>query len=214
MYELIQALIGLAVFTSIIAIIKPSLFHKLYGKLNRKHALAIFVGLVVFVNVAPFMKTIDEGAKRSEQQTAQRMAEQEVVDQAKAKEKQAEIDRKNIEQAAAVETLKKITLTHSIAKNSIGTPELHVSVKNGTDRTIDGLELHTSFQNNFGEPVGKWGSAQESVFSGQSQEIIRPGKVVTLEWNLTLYEATTKAAPPIIDRIHFSDGTTIENPQN
>lgn len=206
MYSFIQAMLGFAIMISIVAIIKPSLFHKIYGKLNRKHALAIFVGIFIVMNFTPLTDKVNEGAKREETVTNQQKTERDAA-------AKVETDHKHAEREAKLEFLSKIKLTQTIVDNVIGTPELHVTAKNGTDKTIDGLEFHTSFQNNFGEPVGKWGTTKEDIFTAQSQEIIKPGKTAELEWNLTLYEATTKAAPPIIDRVHFTDGTAVEMPQ-
>jgi hypothetical protein len=84
----------------------------------------------------------------SNEVTEQQKAEQEAA-QARLK---AEHDAAQAQLQAYTDVATKIAFTGSIEKNSIGTPELHIDIKNGTDKTIDALVFETHFTNNFGDP--------------------------------------------------------------
>jgi hypothetical protein len=97
-----------------------------------------------------------------------------------------------------------------ITKDSIGTPILNVYFNNKTDKTVDGIDIEAYFLNNFDEPVGQFGAKKEEAFDGSIQEKIKPQGTFGSEWNLAVYEHTTKIKSVRITRVHFTDGTMIE----
>lgn len=97
-----------------------------------------------------------------------------------------------------------------ITKDSIGTPILNVYFVNKTDKTVDGIDIEAYFLNNFDEPVGQFGMKRDEAFDGSIQEKIAPNGTYGAEWNLAVYEQTTKIKSIRITRVHFTDGTMIE----
>lgn len=122
-------------------------------------------------------------------------------------------EQKTKDDAAKQELLKKIELRPIIVDNSIGTPELHVTVRNGTNKTIDGIDLSAYFYNNFDEPIGKWNTKSSDAFIGTSSERISAGVSDSLLWNLAVYEQATKVKNVTVYRVHFTDGTSIGTDQ-
>ncbi len=108
-------------------------------------------------------------------------------------------------------TITEIEISSSkITKDSIGTPILNVSFLNKTDKTVDGVDIEAYFLNNFDEPVGQFGMKREEAFGGSIQEKINPKGTYTAQWNLAVYEQTTKIKSIKITRVHFTDGTIVE----
>jgi hypothetical protein len=209
MFESFETLLGLFLLVSFIAIIKPSLFHRFYKGLTRKKAALGFVLLFVTLNVSSLVYNNGGFTEQAAESAAQRASERAAADEAK----KAEAERKKAEETAVLEALAKITITGRITKNSIGTPELRVSIKNGTDKTIDALWFQTFFSNNFGDPVGQWNRAIEEPFNGEVQDIIKPGATLSNgHWNLAVYESATKLSQPVVMRVHFTDGTELVRP--
>lgn len=97
----------------------------------------------------------------------------------------------------------------SISKDSIGTPILHVTLKNKTAKTIDAIELQAFFFNNFDEPVGKFGVKNSEPFGAGLQEKIGPNATYSADWNLAVYENATKVKNAQVLRVHFTDGQTV-----
>mgnify|MGYP001584859452 CR=1 FL=1 len=98
----------------------------------------------------------------------------------------------------------------SIYSDSIGTPNLKMTLKNTSELTIDGIEVMMGFTNNFDEPVTRLNQGSTSLYIAQSQETIVPGETWTGSWNLALYESATKITNVRVYRVHYSDGTTME----
>ncbi|MBP6944494.1 hypothetical protein KBD61_01350 [Patescibacteria group bacterium] len=210
MYGLFQAFFGFLFLVSVIALIKPSLFHRFYKDLSRKHAGIALVATLIIVN-SGIGKLIDKGATKETQETNQVTSEQQAARQAEAEQERLAREQKEIEEAAKQAVLAKITITPSVGKNIISITELSADIKNGTDKTIDGIEFFAYFTNNFGEPVGEWGKKSEDPLKARSQEVIQPGKTAReLTWTALGYDAATKVSKIVIDRVHFTDGTTIE----
>jgi hypothetical protein len=95
-----------------------------------------------------------------------------------------------------------------ISHNSIGTPELNVTVQNTGDKEIDAFKIQAICYNSFGEKTGN----NSGVFNGIAQnKTIKPNNGSNMyspfTWNLALYENTTKADVTITE-VHFTDGTT------
>jgi len=154
MYGLFQAFFGILFIASVVALIKPSLFHRFYKGLNRKHAGLALVAVLVIVN-SGIGKFIDKGATKETQESNQARAEQQAARDAKAEQDRLAREQKEREEAEKQAILAKIVITPSIEKNIINVNELKADIKNGTDKTIDGIEFYAYFTNNFGEPVGE-----------------------------------------------------------
>jgi hypothetical protein len=213
MYGLVQALFGFLFVLSIIALIKPSLFHRFYKNLSRKHAGIALVAVLIIIN-SGLGDFIDKGSTRETQESIRIQAEQQAARQAEAEQARAERERKEQELAANKALLEKIIITPSLEKNVINVMELTANIKNGTDKTIDGIEFYAYFANNFDEPVGEWGKRSEDPMKASAQEIIQPGKTIRgLTWTALAYDNATKVSKVVIDRVHFTDGTTIQNQQ-
>ena len=100
-------------------------------------------------------------------------------------------------------------VSSKIINDSVGTPILHVTIKNTSKKTIDAMTVITYFLNNFDEPVGKWGQKSADPFAGILQEKIAPNGTYSSEWNLAVYDTATKATGTEIYKVHFTDGTTL-----
>lgn len=121
------------------------------------------------------------------------------------------------EQKAVIEAEKLATnalldsfiVSASIENNSIGIPELHVVVKNTSEKTMDGIEITASFYNNFDEPAGEWGDPNDNSLLVRSQDVIAPGDSEPMYWNLTAFSGATKVTKAEVIRVHYTDGTEI-----
>ena len=111
---------------------------------------------------------------------------------------------------ATNELMDSFVASKSIENNIIGTPELHITVKNTSDKAIDGIEIWASFYNNFDEPAGEWGDSSDNTLLVRSQQVIEAGDSKTLYWNLAAYESATRVTNVRVYRVHYSDGTTME----
>lgn len=218
MYGFIQALFGFLAFLALIAIIKPSLFHRFYKNLNRKHAALAFVVIVIVIN-SGIGKIVERGDLKEQQEATKLQADRDAVAQvADAQHKaendrlQAEKDAKRVAEEAKQAVFKQIVVNASVVKNIINVNEVHADIKNGTDKAIDGVDLYFYLTNNFGEPVGQWAMKADDPLAATSQETIQPGKTVrSLSWTALGYETASKVSKVVVDRIHFTDGTTVEN---
>lgn len=101
MFGFITTVLALASFVSIVALIKPSLFHRFYKNLSRKHAAIAFIGIIFFFQT-PIGKWMNKEAKKEEvkqaaieQEEETKEAEQKAV---KAAEEARELARKQEEQ--------------------------------------------------------------------------------------------------------------------
>ena len=92
-----------------------------------------------------------------------------------------------------------------IEKDILDTPNLVVSLKNNTDKTIDGINIESRFLNNFNEPVTGLEFDNEP-FGGTSQQIIEAGQTAEFQWMLVFYDGATKVDNFKITRVHFTDG--------
>lgn len=121
------------------------------------------------------------------------------------------------EQKAVIEAEKLATnalldsfiVSAKIENNSIGIPELHMVVKNTSEKTMDGIEITTSFYNNFDEPAGEWGDSNDNSLLVRSQDVIAPGDSEPMYWNLTAFSGATKITKAKVIRVHYTDGTEI-----
>lgn len=111
----------------------------------------------------------------------------------------------------AKRTLDSLSITSvKIVENSIGTPELYITVKNNGTKTIDAFTFAADLYNNFDEQLGEWNRGSNEPYLGLSQDVIQPGATNQGRYNLTLYDQATKAKNPRIIKVHFTDGTGAE----
>jgi uncharacterized membrane-anchored protein YhcB (DUF1043 family) len=96
-------------------------------------------------------------------------------------------------------------LSTKIEEDIMGTPNLVVSLRNNTDKTIDGINIESRFSNNFNEPV-KGLEFDDEPFGGTSQQIIEAGETFEFQWMLVFYDGATKVDNFKITRVHFDDG--------
>ncbi len=95
-----------------------------------------------------------------------------------------------------------------VSKNSIGTPQVNITVKNSTGKDIDGLKVQVLGINNFGEFVNA-NISGDSYFYGYSQQTITNGSTKTLTWSMYLFDSTTSTWTNIYE-LHFTDGSSWE----
>lgn len=93
MFGSINTILGIVAFLSIVTLIKPSLFHRVYKNLSRKHGALVLIGIIIFYQT-PVGTWINAGAKKEEakqaeikqQEDAKAAAEKAVKDAAAARE--------------------------------------------------------------------------------------------------------------------------------
>jgi len=85
-----------------------------------------------------------------------------------------------------------------ISHNSIDIPEANVTYKNTSKRDIDAVVIWNKCYNNFGDYLG--------TEHGISQNILKAGHSTSSNWDLNLYELTTKVHSEVY-KVHFKDGT-------
>lgn len=108
----------------------------------------------------------------------------------------------------AVENQKVISEKNSpaqVIKARLSTDEYNstsvvVTVKNTSNRILDGIKVRWILKNNFGESV------EEVYNSGISQDILRPGKTGTWRWNI--YSTTATSVSAYVFEAHYKDGET------
>lgn len=218
MYGFIQALFGFLAFLAIVAIIKPSLFHRFYKNLNRKHAALAFVVIVIVVN-SGIGKIVERGDLKEQEVATKLQADREAIAKVADVQRKAENDRlqaekdaKRAAEEAKQAVFKQIVVNASVVANIINVNEVHADIKNGTDKAIDGIDLYFYLANNFDEPVGQWSMKGDDPLAGTVQQTIQPGKTVRgLSWTALGYSNASKVSKIVVDRIHFTDGITVEN---
>ena len=117
----------------------------------------------------------------------------------------SDTDKKTMEALAQAQLI-----NPTIQMDSIGDPELHVTVKNASSKAIDGIVISGSFKNNFGEPVTSFGDTDG--FHANDQTTMQPGASKTDTWSLFGYTNATKISDIKVVRIHFIDGTNVQDP--
>ncbi|MCF7820353.1 MAG: hypothetical protein K9M44_02690 [Candidatus Pacebacteria bacterium] len=185
------------------------IFSKKYGKkiANKKsekdfftktRAWSFWLGIIILAVIAVSVSgnnTVENNLNSSEDINNDSQTV-EVVDEIVDNEKE-EI-RQKIEEGIEVVSTK-------IEEDILGTPNLIVSLKNNTDKTIDGINIEARFLNNFNESVSGL-EFDDEPFGGTSQELIESGEVVEFQWMLVFYDGATKIDSFEITRVHFSDG--------
>jgi hypothetical protein len=118
---------------------------------------------------------------------------------------QFEADKKSLATLALVQMS-----NPNIQQNIIDQPELHVTVKNTTKKSIDGIVIEATFKNNFGDTITNW--SNNKIFHGNAQETIPAGGSKSLTWSLIQFSNATKVDTARIVRVHFTDGTDVSDP--
>ncbi len=95
-----------------------------------------------------------------------------------------------------------------VVENSIGTPDLNVTFKNKSKKTIDALDMEGYVFNAYDEPAERIGD--DNRFLARIQEKITPGQSYSASFNLFSYKFAKKIKLPLVTRLHFTDGETIE----
>lgn len=113
--------------------------------------------------------------------------------------------------SSTAKALSSLTIVSSkITNNVIGTPELHVTVKNISDKTVDAFKVAVDLYNNFDQPISEFNSNRNKSFVGISQDVIKPGANNQSVFNLAVFDQATKLKNPRIIQVHFTDGTSAE----
>lgn len=101
MFGFIEAVFSIISLLSIVALIKPTLFHRFYKNLSRKHAAIAFIGIIILFQT-PIGKWINAGAKKEDAKQAEIKQREEAkeAEQKTAKDAEAarELARKQEEQ--------------------------------------------------------------------------------------------------------------------
>lgn len=100
----------------------------------------------------------------------------------------------------------------SVKKNSAGTPEATVIVKNTSKKTIDAFTIRILCFNNYNNPVNHY-LYDTNVYNGIDQLKINPGETsgYGTHWSLFGYDNTTKIKV-VLNDVHFTDNTIWVNP--
>jgi len=93
-----------------------------------------------------------------------------------------------------------------VRENSIGIPEVTLTVINNSKKVIDAFEVEFVCRDNFGRTLRSFGYGASS-YVGISQNRIAPGGFEDDTWTFNGFSTATKFTPRIV-RIHFSNGTT------
>lgn len=100
-----------------------------------------------------------------------------------------------------------------VERNSIGTPEVYVVVKNNSDKSIDAFDFRLRGYNNYGELVKNYGKEYQlcTFNSDSSSEYIEPGKASNKHFYWAAYslDGATKFEVALI-KCHEVDGKTYE----
>jgi len=98
----------------------------------------------------------------------------------------------------------------SVTTDSVGYPVFNVTIKNKSKKTIDAIEVTAKFTNNFGDLVGEYGQASQTLFKGSSQDKVAPGASSNSSWSIIGYSGATKVTELEVYRVHFTDGETLQ----
>lgn len=79
----------------------------------------------------------------------------------------------------------------ALGRNSIGSPQVTISVGNMTDRTVEAFDVEMECWNSFDEPVEAGG---DNVVGATCQRPLEGGQADTAVWNLPLHDTTTRIA--------------------
>lgn len=105
-----------------------------------------------------------------------------------------------------------IQIAHiDLSRNSINIPEVTITLRNKSGKTVDGVRMKIFCFNNFDEPVRGLGS-NRNEYMAILQEVAAPGENLQGTWTLHGYDNTTKTNVKILD-VHFTDGSKWTNKQ-
>ncbi|MGF7046543.1 hypothetical protein J2T13_001041 [Paenibacillus sp. DS2015] len=96
----------------------------------------------------------------------------------------------------------------TVTYNSIGNPEVNLTIKNLTSKTIIAYEMSLRTYDDFDRRANNWLSTS-NLFEGISQDnSIGSGSYQTDTWTLNFYDLATQVKSVKITAVRFSDGTT------
>jgi len=99
-------------------------------------------------------------------------------------------------------------LSATVSYNSIGTPEVNLTVKNLTKKTIVAYRMNVRAYDDFDRRANSW-ATNDNLFKGISQNnSIGSGSSQTDTWDLTFYDLATQVKYVKITEVRFSDGTS------
>ena len=131
-------------------------------------------------------------------------ARQQTPSEKKAAEEKAAADKKAHEEAIKPPvTLDSITVT----PNSIGEPQVHLTLTNRSQKTIDALKVKIYAYDNYGTQLKEFGYGADA-FNGISQDSIPSGATTNdgRVWTLHGFDNGRKFVVRLMS-LHFSDGT-------
>jgi hypothetical protein len=99
----------------------------------------------------------------------------------------------------------------NMTQNSIGTPEINLTIRNRSGKTIDGFQFAVDLYDNYDRAVNHYRSSSDgNTYGGISQEAIHPGGQADWVWTLYGFDLATKYKNLRIRSVHFTDGITWE----
>ncbi|QJD87282.1 copper amine oxidase N-terminal domain-containing protein [Cohnella herbarum] len=99
-------------------------------------------------------------------------------------------------------------ISTEVTYNLIDIPEVNLTIKNLTTKTIVAYEMRVSCYDDFDRPVNRFLSSS-NLFKGISQgNNLTSGQSQTDTWTLNLYDLATKVKNIKITAVKFSDGTS------
>jgi hypothetical protein len=95
-----------------------------------------------------------------------------------------------------------------MGENSIGTPEINLTLRNVSRKVIDGFEFSVDLYDNYDRPVYRYRvSSDGNTFGGISQDKIQPGGRAYWTWTMYGFDLATKHKNFRIRSVHFTDGS-------
>lgn len=94
-------------------------------------------------------------------------------------------------------------------ENSIGTPEIHLTIRNVSKKVVDGFEFSVDLFDNYDRPVYHYRIADDgNTYNGINQDKIWSGGQGSWYWTLYGFDLATKYKNLRVRSVHFTDGST------
>lgn len=166
---------------------------------------------IILVTILSVVSNLISGNKTNIKEQADKVAKIETAEETektgsieeKPEEHKQETKAEEPEEAtpAPVEIIKTV-----VKEDSIGTPNVTLTIKNTSSKDIDGIKVEIKTFNNFDEPVNALFS-NDNTFKGIYQDNLPAGATKPASWALYNFNKTTKAQPTIVS-VHFTNGTS------
>lgn len=173
------------------------------NKHGRRFWGVIILALIIFIGLIPLI-TSDDTKSNSTPQVQQSSSAEQSAAAKKADEEKAAAEKKAHEEAIKPPvTLNKVT----VKPNSIGAPEVNLSMTNHSGKTIDAYKILIYAYDNYGTQLQAFGFGKDA-FSGISQDPIGDDETTSPSryWTLNGFDNGRKFVVRLMS-IHFSDGT-------